>query len=108
MSSSVVVNEVTTSVVVNEVETSAVVLKQKNNTVTVTGVIGGVSLDANFVYTQASPSAVWVVTHNLAKYPSVSVVDSADNMVFGEVLYNSVNQVTLTFAGAFSGKAFFN
>ena len=108
MSSSVVVSEVTTSVVVNEIETSAVVLKEKNNTVTVTGVIGGVSLDANYVYIQSSPSAVWVVTHNLAKYPSVSVVDSADNIVFGEVLYNSVNQVTLTFAGAFSGKAFFN
>ncbi len=108
MSSSVVINEVTTSVVVNEVESSAVVLKEKNNTVTVTGVIGGVSLDANYVYTQSSPSAVWVVTHNLAKYPSVSVVDSADNIVFGEVFYNSVNQVTLTFAGAFSGKAFFN
>jgi hypothetical protein len=36
------------------------------------------------------------------------VVDSADNIVFGEVLYNSLNQVTLTFSGAFSGEAFFN
>lgn len=108
MSSSVVINEVTTSVVVNEVETSAIVLREKNNTVTVTGVIGGVSLDANYVYTQSSPSAVWVVTHNLAKYPSVTVVDSAFNVVYGEILYDSINQVTITFAGAFSGKAFFN
>jgi hypothetical protein len=108
MSSSIVVNEVSNSVSVNSIETSSVIAKEKGNTVVVTGVIGGVSLDANSVYTQSSPSATWVVNHNLNKYCSVTVVDSADNMVFGEVLYNSLNQVTLTFAGAFSGKAFFN
>ena len=106
--SSVVVNEVNTSVVVKKTATNAIVAKEKGNTVKVTGVIGGVSLDANFVYTQVSPSAVWTVTHNLNKYPSVTVVDSADNTVYGEVEYNSLNQVTLTFAGGFSGKAFFN
>ena len=108
MSSSIVVNEVSNSVSVNSIETSSVIAKEKGNTVVVTGVIGGVTLDANFVYTQSSPSATWVVNHNLNKYCSVTVVDSADNIVFGDVLYNSLNQVTLTFAGAFSGKAFFN
>ena len=108
MSSSIVVNEVSNSVSVNSIETSSVIAKEKGNTVVVTGVIGGVTLDANFVFTQTSPSATWVVTHNLNKYCSVTVVDSADNIVFGDVLYNSLNQVTLTFAGAFSGKAFFN
>jgi hypothetical protein len=96
------------TVIVNGVENSAIVVKEKSNKVVVTGVIGGISLDANFVYTQASPSAVWTINHNLNKYPSVTIVDSADNMVFGEVFYNSLNQVTLTFAGAFSGKAFIN
>lgn len=96
------------TVIVNGVENSAIVVKEKSNKVVVTGVIGGVSLDANFVYTQTSPSAVWTINHNLNKYPSVTIVDSADNMVIGEVFYNSLNQVTLTFAGAFSGKAFIN
>lgn len=104
----IVVRETANNITVNEVAGTAIVANQKGNTVTVTGVIGGVSLDSNFVYTQSSPSAVWVVNHNLNKYCSVTVVDSANNMVFGEVLYNSLNQVTLTFAGAFSGKAFFN
>ena len=108
MSSSIVVNEVSNSVSVTSIETSSIIAKEKGNTVVVTGVIGGVSLDSNYVYTQGSPSATWVVAHNLNEYCSVTVVDSADNMVFGEVLYNSLNQVTLTFAGAFSGKAFFN
>ncbi len=108
MSSSIIVNEVSNSVSVNSIETSSVIAKEKGNTVVVTGVIGGVSLDSNYVYTQSAPSATWVVNHNLNKYCSVTVVDSADNTVVGEVLYNSLNQVTLTFAGAFSGKAFFN
>ena len=64
--------------------------------------------DKNFVYTQGAPSSTWVVTHNLDKYPSVTVVDSANSIVVGSVEYDSVNQVTLTFSSDFSGKAFFN
>jgi len=106
--SAIVVRESANNITVNEVQGTTLVANQKGNTVTVTGVIGGVSQDSNYVYTQTSPSAIWVVTHNLAKYPSVTIVDSAFNVVYGEVLYDSINQVTITFAGAFSGKAFFN
>ena len=104
----IVVRETGNTVTVTEVAGSSTVVTEKGNSVTVTGVIGSVSLDANYVYVKSSPSATWVITHNLNKYCSVTVVDSADNIVFGDVLYNSLNQVTLTFAGAFSGKAFFN
>jgi hypothetical protein len=104
----IIVKETGNTVAVTEVAGSSTVVTEKGNSVTVTGVIGGVTLDANFVYVQASPSATWVINHNLNKYCSVTVVDSADNIVFGEVLYNSLNQVTLTFSGAFSGEAFFN
>ena len=95
------------TIVVNDGENSVIVVKEQTNSVTVTGVIGGGG-DSSYVYTQASPSATWVINHNMAKFPSVTVVDSANNIVYGEVLYNSNMQVTLTFAGAFSGKAFFN
>jgi hypothetical protein len=64
--------------------------------------------DKNYVYPQDIPSASWVVTHNMNKYPSVSVVDSAGSAVVGEVLYDSLNQVTINFSAPFSGKAFFN
>jgi hypothetical protein len=104
----IVVKETGNTITVTEVAGSSTVVTEKGNSVTVTGVIGGVSLDANYVYVQTSPSATWVINHNLNKYCSVTVVDSADNIVYGEVLYNSLNQVTLTFSGAFSGEAFFN
>jgi|TARA_R110001599_G_scaffold5394_2_gene27410 hypothetical protein len=64
--------------------------------------------DANFVHDQGTPATQWVITHNLGKKSSVTVVDSADQVVIGQVTYNSVNQVTLDFQGAFSGKAYFN
>jgi hypothetical protein len=64
--------------------------------------------DKNYVHTQSSSSATWVVTHNLNKNASVTVVDSAGTVVIGQVDYDSLNQVTLTFSGAFSGKAYFN
>jgi hypothetical protein len=48
------------------------------------------------------------VNHGLNKKPAVSVVDSAENVVFGEVEYIDDNNVRITFSGAFSGKAYFN
>jgi hypothetical protein len=68
----------------------------------------GTSSDKHFVFQQNTPASSWVITHNLNKRPSVVVVDSAESVVVGEVEYNSDNQVTLTFAGAFSGKAYLN
>lgn len=58
------------------------------------------------VHTQASPSTTWVITHSLGGKPSVTVVDSADTMVIGEVTYNSNSQVTVEFTAAFSGYAY--
>ena len=64
--------------------------------------------DANYVHTQGASSATWTVNHNLGKYCSVMVVDSAGTVVVGAVTYNSINQMTLTFSSAFAGKAYFN
>lgn len=60
------------------------------------------------VFTQGTPATTWSIFHNLGKYPSVSVVDSSNNEVVGDVNYNSANQVTITFSAAFSGKAYLN
>jgi hypothetical protein len=60
------------------------------------------------VFSQNVASATWNVTHNLNKYPSVSVVNSANITVYGDVDYDSLNSVTITFNAAHTGKAFFN
>jgi hypothetical protein len=69
---------------------------------------GGGGSDAYFPYSQVAPSATWVVTHNLNKRPSVTVVDSGGNVVEGDVFHNSANQLTISFTVAFSGTAYLN
>jgi hypothetical protein len=61
-----------------------------------------------YIHTQNAPSNTWVVSHNLGKYPSVTIVDSTEEEVIGEVLYTDTNIVTLRFTAAFSGKAYIN
>ena len=64
--------------------------------------------DKTFIYTQSIASDVWEVTHNLEKYPSVSVVDSAKSAVYGNIEYINANELTITFSAPFSGQAFMN
>jgi len=58
-------------------------------------------------HSQIIPSATWVIDHNLNAYPGgVSVVDSAGSVVYGDVVYNSLNQLTINFTVQFSGEAY--
>lgn len=73
-----------------------------------TGAELGIVNDKNFVYVQATSSNIWEITHNLNKYPAVTVVDSGGSVVIGEIVYIDENNVRITFVSAFSGKAYFN
>lgn len=64
--------------------------------------------DKTFDFTQAIASNKWEIQHNLNKYPSVTVVDTGDNVVVGQVDYVDLNNVICTFNSAFSGKAYLN
>lgn len=44
------------------------------------------------------------VTHNMGKYPSVTVINSAGDEVIGDIEHISVNQLTASFSSGFSGK----
>lgn len=50
-----------------------------------------------FSYTPDDSMQVWVVTHNLGFNPNVTVVDNAGNEYEGDIVYNSINQITVTF-----------
>ena len=64
--------------------------------------------DKNYVFVQSTPSTTWNITHNLSKFPSVSVVDSANTVVYGDIDYINENSLTITFSAAFGGKAYMN
>jgi hypothetical protein len=60
------------------------------------------------VHDQQVASDTWIVVHNLNKYAAVNIVDTANDIIMGEVKYNSLNQLTITFTAAISGKAYLN
>jgi hypothetical protein len=70
--------------------------------------INGGSDDKTYSHNQSSPSAVWSITHNLGKKPSVAVFDSAGDQCFGEINHTSNNSLTITFSASFSGAAYLN
>ena len=61
---------------------------------------------AAYLHNQGVAAAVWVIQHNLGWYPNVTVVDSGGSTVEGDVTAASINQLQLTFSGAFTGVAF--
>lgn len=62
----------------------------------------------SYTHVQGTASTTWYVEHEMGRYPSVTVVDSAGTMVIGDVSYNNENSLTITFSVPFSGKAFMN
>jgi len=67
-------------------------------------------LIADSTYTQCFEVAsdVWTINHGLGKFPSVTVVDSANTVVVGNVDYTSSQSLVITFNAAFSGCVFLN
>lgn len=63
---------------------------------------------SNYTHNQITLSTSWSINHGLNKYPSVSVVDSGNNIVVGDVKYTDLNNLTVTFNSSFSGKAYLN
>jgi len=64
--------------------------------------------DKTFVFTQAVPSLVWSIQHNLGKFPSVSVVDTGNTTVISQIDYIDNNNLTITNSSQFAGKAYLN
>lgn len=56
-----------------------------------------------FVHTQSSPSATWIIDHNLAKKVHVSVFDDLNREIFADVEHGTTNQTTITFPGPVTG-----
>ena len=59
--------------------------------------------DKHYVESFTNKNTV-TVTHNMGKYPSVTVINSAGDEVIGDIEHISVNQLTANFSSGFSGK----
>ena len=76
-----------------------------NQIIVRTGVVPGGST-RRYTHTQGSPSTTWNVIHGLGGKPSVTIVDTSDTHVVGDVTYNSDSSITVSFTAAFSGYAY--
>lgn len=74
--------------------------------ITVQDAIEEVREKSRYVHTQSSASTVWHITHNMRFFPNVTIVDSGDNYVVGDVEYIDWNSLDLTFTHSFAGKAY--
>lgn len=62
--------------------------------------------DIAYTHTQSSSSATWTINHNLGFNPVAVVLDSAGTQCEGSITYPTVNQMVITFTGAFTGIAY--
>ena len=67
---------------------------------------GGGGGPMSYVHNQGVAASTWVIDHNLGWFPNVVVEDSGGSTVEGEVVFNTMDQLTLSFSGAFSGIAY--
>lgn len=63
---------------------------------------------SGYTHDQIAPNQTWHVTHNLDKFPSVSVVDTGNSIVVGDIEYISRDELKIKFNYEFSGKAYLN
>jgi hypothetical protein len=70
--------------------------------------VDAIETDKNYVFSQAVASSIWTVQHNLNKFPSCTMVLSTGQQGYGDVKFIDKNNLTISFAGATSGKAYIN
>lgn len=99
-------SNVPNNVIVNEDTANQVIVNQDAPNQVVVRLAANGGNTRRHTHTQAAVSDTWVITHTLGGKPSVTVVDSADTVVVGEVTYNSNSQVTVAFTVPFSGYAY--
>lgn len=64
--------------------------------------------DKTYTHIQASALATWDITHNLGKMPSITILNSANELSFGNIEYIDNNRLRINFSAAISGKAILN
>ena len=64
--------------------------------------------DKEFIFNQPTPQVTWTINHNLNKFPSVSVVNTNNILMYGDTTYVDKDNIIITFSAGFSGKAYLN
>lgn len=60
----------------------------------------------SYTHTEAVASSSWDISHSLGYFPNVTVIDSSEREVIGDIQYVDSNNIVITFSAAFTGKAY--
>jgi len=98
----------TNNVIIDESAANQVVVDAESvNLLAVrTGAVPSILVVRRYTHTQASANTTWAIVHDLGGKPSVTIVDTSDTHVVGDVTYNSETSITVSFTAAFSGYAY--
>lgn len=61
--------------------------------------------DLNYLHIQGTPEAIWTIPHNMGKFPSIVVIDSAGTEQEGDPRHITENLAEVHFSAPFSGRA---
>lgn len=64
--------------------------------------------DLDYTHTQAVAASTWTVDHALGKYASIETYNAAGVRIYGRETQVSVNQITVEYGEALTGKAYCN
>lgn len=84
-----------------------ITVSQDSVAMTQTVTVNGEKL-GSYTHNQTVAENQWTINHNMNKKPSVTIVDSANTYVIGEVEYLDSNSLRVSFKNAFKGKAYLN
>ena len=99
MTNNVIIDESTANQVIVDAETPNLVAVR-------TGAVPSIAVVRRYIHTQASANTTWAIVHDLGGKPSVTIVDTSDTHVVGDVTYISETSITVSFTAAFSGYAY--
>lgn len=66
------------------------------------------SINKFYVHDQNIPSKTWIIEHQLNKFPSVTVVDSAHGVVFADIVYRNNTTIVVDFSTPCTGTVYLN
>lgn len=69
---------------------------------------GEVKESNTYIFEQTAPSDKWTITHNLNKFPYVTIFDEYDDLVYADIKYISPNEIEINFSQPIKGKCYLN
>jgi hypothetical protein len=57
-------------------------------------------------FRQQSPAITWTIVHNLNRFPAITIIDSAGDLILANIAYPDRNTAVVTFNAATSGTAY--